>query len=489
MSAEEYAFKATYKDQYKQAINMKPGIYTFQALVMFQSNSPDGKYSISFTDEAGQIYVVNLNWQIEPNMWCEVTQQIELEKTMYEFSLMASPLMEGEVVYIGLPQHEEGNNRSTPRANPLDETEQLQGEIDLVKTYISSQVDFLEDRITLKVGEYRMGGKNLLRNYDGRFGMDYWSAGADPVDETGVAIPVTISSVTAPNPISVYALQIPQVPETIKLWLDNGSSVVVPVTWGSIDTSVVGELEVSGTYDLPEGVVGEKPEVLLKIIVSAVTVVSVVPLTQVAVDQYRKPELPIEIYLNLNDGRSYPVIASWSGYNTNTAGTFELTASYDLPIGVTGYKPTVKITMVVSAVAETGTFVDLKPYLIAAKGPGGFNNGWITGSDENGDYVLINSNEGIITSLSQHLNSSSIIYTEMTYTLGGTRSQLMLYAYANGYPQDASRFWFNAGNRIQDFTSVAPLGTIELISVQFMNVKVYRMELRNDGSVPPWYIQ
>ena len=167
-------FKATYKDQYVQSTYIKAGTFTFQAHVLFQSDSPDGKYSISFTDEDDEVYNVNLNWQIEPNVWCEVVQTIELERPMVEFSLMASTLLEDEYILIGLPQHEEGNTKSTPRENPLDAAEVTKNEIDIVRTYISSQVDILEDRIVLKVGEYQIGGKNFLRNFDGRFGTDYW---------------------------------------------------------------------------------------------------------------------------------------------------------------------------------------------------------------------------------------------------------------------------------------------------------------------------
>ena len=79
-------FKATYKDQYVQSTYIKAGTFTFQAHVLFQSDSPDGKYSISFTDEDDEVYNVNLNWQIEPNVWCEVVQTIELERPMVEFS-------------------------------------------------------------------------------------------------------------------------------------------------------------------------------------------------------------------------------------------------------------------------------------------------------------------------------------------------------------------------------------------------------------------
>lgn len=472
-----YAFKATYIDQYTQTVNLQPGIYTFQALVYFHSDSSDGKYSISFTDAEGGIFNINLNWQVEPNTWCMVTQTFELEKTMILFSLMASPLFAGEFILIGLPQAEEGESKSTPRANPLDDTEELKGEIDLVRTYISSQVDFLEDRIILKVGEYQIGGKNLLRNYDGRFGMDYWSAGAEFVDEQGIAIPITVLSVTAPNPISVYTLDMPITPETVKLWLDDGSSVNVPVVWGAIDTSVVGEFNIQGTYELPEGVTGDKPEVILKVVVSANTVVSVTPLSQVTVDQYRTPTLPTTIELKLINGAYVSVPVTWSSYNTSQAGTFELTAIYDLPVGVSGYKPAVKVTMVVNVVVDTGTFIDVIPHLTSIAR---------TGTDDWGDWVspAYGDFNGVLPNLIMGTSKIYIRFRE------ATQSPQLLWFYLNNIPSQQSSVSFPKANTqgLKDFTGVT--GTIR--EIYWWNnadtIKLYNLEIRNDGSVPPWYI-
>lgn len=470
-------FKATYKDQYVQSTYIKAGTFTFQARVMFQSDSPDGKYSISFTDEDGGVHVVNLNWQIEPNVWCEVVQTIEIERPMVEFSLMASELLPGESILIGLPQYEEGNAKSTPRANPLDESETTQNEIDLVRTYISSQVDILEDRIVLKVGEYRIGGKNFLRNYDGRFGTDFWGESVELVDENGDPIPVHILSVTAPNPISVYAYSTPEVPETVKLVLDNGTSVDVPVDWGVIDTSVVGEQSIQGIYELPDGVTGDMPEVFLKVLVTALTVVSVTPLTQVSVDQYRIPVLPTTIQLNLNNQTSIDAPVTWGEYSTNTAGTFELTAVYDLPSGVSGYKPTVKITLVVNEAIDTGTFIDVIPYLTSIKE---------SGTDDWGNWIKPN-----------YQYFDAII----AHIVAG---QSRIYArYRNGSVYDAMRFYYkNATPAFQSSVTLLPgrnyamglelhdSGVFE--SAEWTgtgDIKLYNLELRNDGSVPPWYIE
>ena len=473
----KHAFKATYKDQYTQDIHLNPGTYTFQALVLFQTSLDRGRYSISFTDQDDVVYNINLNWQIEPNIWCEVSQTIELEKTMVKFSLMASDIADGEAVLIGLPQHEEGDIKSTPRANPLDESEEWREEIDLVRTYISSQVDFLEDRIILKVGEYQIGGKNLLRNYDGRFGMDYWSAGAEFVDEQGIAIPITVLSVTAPNPISVYTLDVPTTPETVKLWLDDGSSVNVPVVWGAIDTSVVGEFNIQGTYELPEGVTGDKPEVILKVVVSANTVVSVTPLSQVTVDQYRTPTLPTTIELKLINGAYVSVPVTWGSYNTSQAGTFELTAVYDLPTGVSGYKPTVKVTLVVDEVVDTGTFVDVKPYL---------TNIYKTGTDDWGDWVspAYGDFNGVLPNLIMGTSKIYIRFRE------ATQSPQLLWFYLNNIPAQQGSISFPAANTqgLKDFTGET--GTIR--EIYWWNnadtIKLYNLEIRNDGSIPPWYI-
>ncbi len=474
-------FKATYKDQYVQSTYIKAGTFTFQARIMFQSDSPDGKYSISFTDEDGGVHVVNLNWQIEPNIWCEVVQTIELERPMVEFSLMASPLFSGESILIGLPQHEEGSTKSTPRANPLDESEAIKDEIDLVRTYISSQVDILEDRIVLKVGEYQIGGKNFLRNFDGRFGTDFWGEGVELVDENGDSIPVYILSVTAPTPISVYVNSTPEVPEMIKLVLDNGTSVNVPVDWGVIDTSVLGEQSIQGIYELPEGVTGDMPDVFLKVLVIALTVVSVTPLAQITVDQYRVPSLPTTIQLNLNNQTSIDAPVTWSERHTNTAGTFELTAIYELPEGITGYKPTVKITLVVNEVADTGTFIDVKPYLLNATAPGGYPSGYTEGSDSQGDYVYTGNSEAIINELIPYITSTSRLFVKFSAT---SYEHPWIYIYSD---DSISYYGFIGYDGIR-WANVPPVGDLVRISAQFNSAKLYFIEIRNDGSTPPWYI-
>lgn len=470
-------FKATYKDQYVQSTYIKAGTFTFQARVMFLSDSPDGKYSISFTDEDGGVHNINLNWQIEPNIWCEVVQTIELKRPMVEFSLMASSLFPGESIIIGLPQHEEGNTKSTPRANPLDEREATQNEIDIVRTYISSQVDILEDRIVLKVGEYQIGGKNFLRNFDGRFGADFWGEGVELVDENGDPIPVHILSVTAPNPISVYANSTPEVPETVKLVLDNGTSVNVPVDWGVIDTSVVGEQSIQGTYELPEGVTGDMPDVFLEVLVEALTVVSVTPLMQITVDQYKVPSLPTTIQLNLNNQTSIDAPVTWGTYSTNTAGTFELTAIYDLPSGITEYKPTVKITLVVNEVADTGTFIDVIPYLTSIKE---------SGTDDWGNWIK--PNYQYFDAITSHM----------------VEGQARIYArYRNGTTYAAMVFYYRQPNDTFQYSVNLPPGSNYAMGLERSysgvfesaewtgtgDIKLYNLELRNDGSVPPWYIE
>ena len=468
-------FKATYKDQYVQSTYIKAGTFTFQARVMFQSDSPDGKYSISFTDEDGGVHVVNLNWQIEPNIWCEVVQTIELERPMVEFSLMASPLFSGESVLIGLPQHEEGNTKSTPRANPLDESEATQNEFDLVRTYISSQVDILEDRIVLKVGEYQIGGKNLLRNFDGRFGMDYWSAGAEFVDETGALILVTISSVTAPNPVLVYTNGVPEVPTEVRLILDDGSFVYVPVTWGAIDTSIVGTYEIAGTYSLPDGVIGEMPDVFLEVRVGAVTVLSVTPLAAVTVDQYKPAPLPTTIQLNLNDSSSVTVPVTWGQYNTSTAGTFEATAIYDLPAGVTGYKPIVKITIVVNAVADTGTFIDLIPYYL--------NHPDVEVGESDGlTWVKCHSAINLNDLIPQTTAGVSVLWFHHFGGVGSGAERVDI-----TYNDDSKSYVYFWGTTGMSSEIIGTSGkTIKGISTNTGNKRFYRLQIRNDGSTPPW---
>lgn len=353
----------------------------------------------------------------------------------------------------------------------------LDGELSSVTSYVQTEIEAIPGKIKMEVSKVEVGGKNMIRNYDGRFGMDYWSAGAEFVDEQGIAIPITVLSVTAPNPISVYTLDAPTTPETVKLWLDDGSSVNVPVVWGAIDTSVVGEFNIQGTYDLPEGVTGDKPEVILKVVVSANTVVSVTPLSEVTVDQYRTPALPTTIELKLINGAYVSVPVTWGSYNTSQAGTFELTAVYDLPTGVSGYKPTVKVTLVVNAVADTGTFIDVKPHL---------TNIYKTGTDDWGDWVspAYGDFNGVLPNLIMGTSKIYIRFRE------ATQSPQLLWLFLNNIPAQQGSISFPKANTqgLKDFTGET--GTIR--EIYWWNnadtIKLYNLEIRNDGSVPPWYI-
>ena len=153
----------------------------------------------------------------------------------------------------------------------------LGGAISTVATDLQTEVSALPGKIKLEVSKSRVGGKNFLRNYDTRFGTDYWGGSVALVDEEGELIPVLVVSVTAPYPVTVFIGAEPELDSTIKLNLDSGSSVDVPVEWGNIDTSIAGELSIEGTYQLPNGVTGDMPEVFLTVYVVALTVVSVTP--------------------------------------------------------------------------------------------------------------------------------------------------------------------------------------------------------------------
>lgn len=133
---------------------------------------------------------------------------------------------------------------------------------------------------------------------------------------------------------------------------------ITKVDTSKVDTTKAGEYELKVEYDLPEGVVGEKPGVNIKLIVAApkeVKVESVASIEDVVVDyQMLKSEyeklLPKKIVLNLNNGstKEVAVVADSSTINANEEAEYIVKLAYELPDGVVGEKPEASVKVIVT---------------------------------------------------------------------------------------------------------------------------------------------
>ena len=156
-------------------------------------------------------------------------------------------------------------------------------------------------------------------------------------------------------------------PKKVVLTLSDESKREVAITkvdTSKVDTTKAGEYELKVEYDLPEGVVGEKPGVNIKLIVAApkeVKVESVASIEDVVVDyQMLKSEyeklLPKKIVLNLNNGstKEVAVVADSSTINTNEEAEYIVKLAYELPDGVVGEKPEASVKVIVTKPSIVG---------------------------------------------------------------------------------------------------------------------------------------
>lgn len=156
-------------------------------------------------------------------------------------------------------------------------------------------------------------------------------------------------------------------PKKVVLTLSDESKREVAITkvdTSKVDTIKAGEYELKVEYDLPEGVVGEKPGVNIKLIVAApkeVKVESVASIEDVVVDyQMLKSEyeklLPKKIVLNLNNGstKEVAVVADSSTINTNEEAEYIVKLAYELPDGVVGEKPEASVKVIVTKPSIVG---------------------------------------------------------------------------------------------------------------------------------------
>ncbi len=156
-------------------------------------------------------------------------------------------------------------------------------------------------------------------------------------------------------------------PKKVFLTLSDESKREVAITkvdTSKVDTTKAGDYELKVEYDLPEGVVGEKPGVNIKLIVAApkeVKVESVASIEDVVVDyQMLKSEyeklLPKKIVLNLNNGstKEVAVVADSSTINTNQEAEYIVKLAYELPDGVVGEKPEASVKVIVTKPSIVG---------------------------------------------------------------------------------------------------------------------------------------
>lgn len=156
-------------------------------------------------------------------------------------------------------------------------------------------------------------------------------------------------------------------PKKVVLTLSDESKREVAITkvdTSKVDTTKAGEYELKVEYDLPEGVVGEKPSVNIKLIVAApkeVKVESVASIEDVVVDyQMLKSEyeklLPKKIVLNLNNGstKEVAVVADSSTINVNEEAEYIVKLAYELPDGVVGEKPEASVKVIVTKPSIVG---------------------------------------------------------------------------------------------------------------------------------------
>ncbi|MBW4827742.1 MAG: leucine-rich repeat protein [Clostridiaceae bacterium] len=151
---------------------------------------------------------------------------------------------------------------------------------------------------------------------------------------------------------------IEKLPTKITLNLSNGTKEEVDVTWTSEEyaENKAGDYTFAGSYELPEGVIGKKPEVNVKVTVKeeVITIKEISQIEEIEVNYGTSKEeviekLPIKITLNLSNGTKEEVDITWTSeeYAENKAGDYTFVGSYELPEGVTGKKPEVNVKVTV----------------------------------------------------------------------------------------------------------------------------------------------
>ncbi|MBU5292818.1 leucine-rich repeat protein, partial [Anaerosalibacter bizertensis] len=151
---------------------------------------------------------------------------------------------------------------------------------------------------------------------------------------------------------------IEKLPTKVTLNLSNGTKEEVDVTWTSEEyaENKAGDYTFVGSYELPEGVTGKKPEVNVKVTVKeeVITIKEISQIEEIEVNYGTSKEeviekLPTKITLNLSNGTKEEVDVTWTSeeYDENKAGDYTFVGSYELPEGVTGEKLEVSVKIIV----------------------------------------------------------------------------------------------------------------------------------------------
>ena len=240
------------------------------------------------------------------------------------------------------------------------------------KIAVTNQLSIIEqkaDSIDLSVKKIKVGGKNLLRNFDLRIPeMKYWIGGAQKVTESGQPVAqLTINGIATIPTVTVQKNSTPYLPTTITLILSDGSTRETGVAWGNYDTSVIDTFTIMGTYSLPYGVVGDKPEAKVTLVVTGqqFEIIGVVQPQAVTVTQGGVATLPESITINVSDGSTRLVPVVWSEQSTNTVGSFTISGTYELPDGVVGNTSSFPVTLNLTVTAATDAIWDGMQYINA----------------------------------------------------------------------------------------------------------------------------
>lgn len=208
----------------------------------------------------------------------------------------------------------------------------------------------------------------------GSYNLPYGITGSKPAISFTLIVgtaALTVVSVVQPNGVSVAQGGTPQLPTTITLNISDGTVRTVTVTWSNYSTTTSGTFTLTGTYNLPSGITGNKPTVSLSLTVaSMITITSVVAPNNATITAGGTYTPPATITLNLSTGTNQTVPVTWSFYDINVPAVYTLNGSYNLPEGVTGSKPSVSFTLTVSEqpVSLTVTSVVQPSSITAAQG-------------------------------------------------------------------------------------------------------------------------
>lgn len=174
-------------------------------------------------------------------------------------------------------------------------------------------------------------------------------------DQGGGEIEATITSVTAPNAITVYQGDTVSLPATVEATYSDGSKAQVSVIWDSVNTSTVGTKTVKGTIANFAAGTSIKVTVLEK--TSAATITSVAAPNAVTVYQGDTVSLPATVEATYSDGSKAQVNVTWDSVNTSTVGT--KTVKGTIANFATG--TSINVTVLEKAPVVTGSTIYVSP--------------------------------------------------------------------------------------------------------------------------------